>query len=189
MASRGETDGESDESIVHRVLGGDVDAFELLVERHAPRVRRIVSRNVPRAAAEEVAHDAFVAAYLSLSTYVASHPFERWLVRIALRVCADHWRERARASLAGGSTGLDVVPGPPAPPREDDRDLCEWALGRLGREDREVLVLVHVEELGVKECAELLSWSESKVKVRAHRARIRLRRLLRAAHEERGRER
>jgi RNA polymerase sigma-70 factor (ECF subfamily) len=186
MERHGAAREESDGAMVRRVVAGDVDAFELLVDRHAPRVRRLVARGVPRAAADEVAHNAFVAAYLSLASYVETHPFEHWLVRIALRACSDYWRARGRDERAGGTAELADAAAAPAP-ADDDRELCEWALARLAREDREVLMLVYFEELSVKECAEVLSWSESKVKVRAHRARARLRRILRRALPERWR--
>ena len=50
--------------------------------------------------------------------------------------------------------------------------------------DRHVLVLVYFEELNVKECADLLGWSASRVKVRAHRARARLREILAPSFDE-----
>lgn len=185
MRRRGAADHESDEALVRRVVAGDEGAFEPLVDRHAPRVRRLVARNVPRSAVPEVAHDAFVAAYLSLGTYVATRPFEHWLARIALRTCADFWRARARGSRVAGTDDLDASIPARAIPHDDDRELCEWALAQLEREDREVLTLVYFEALDVKECAAVLSWSESKVKVRAHRARVRLRRILRDVLAER----
>src|SRR5262245_59861147 len=177
MGRRGVARDEPDASIARRVVAGDVDAFEVLVDRHAQRVRRLVARNVPRSGVSEVAHDAFVAAYLSLASYVPTHPFEHWLARVTLRSCADYWRARGRDALTSGTVELEPEAGPAGPPAED-RELCEWVLGHLEREDREVLTLVYFEELSMKECAEVLSWSESKVKVRAHRARLRLRRLL-----------
>jgi len=135
----------------------------------------------------EVAHEAFVAAYLSLSSYVETHPFEHWLVRIARRSCADYWRARGRGARSAGGGAPAGEPPASSPPAGDDRELCEWALGRLAPEDREVLTLVYFEALSVKECAEVLSWSESKVKVRAHRARAELRRILGRLVPERGR--
>jgi len=183
--SRDEPD-EPDGTIVRRVVAGDVDGFERLVDRHAPRVRRLVARNVPLNAAAEVAHDAFVAAYLALPSYVDVQPFEHWLTRIVLRACADFWRARRRDDqLRSPDVDAQDASAPP-PPNSDERELCEWALGKLERADREVLVLFYFEGLSVKECAAVLAWSETKVKVRAHRARIALRRLLERASPERG---
>ncbi len=58
------------------------------------------------------------------------------------------------------------------------QDLANKLLARLSPEDRMALTLLEVEELSVKEIAEITDWSVAKVKVRAHRARLALRRVL-----------
>ena len=163
-----------------RVVEGDVEAYELLVHRHQAAIARLVARNVPADAVAEVAQDAFVSAYLSLPNFAPTSSFEGWLKRIALRCCANLWRRSARTAFEP----LDEQRGESAP-TGDDRELCQWALAQLDAEDREVLTLVYFEGLNVKECAEVLSWGESKVKVRAHRARARMREILGRIHPER----
>ena len=59
------------------------------------------------------------------------------------------------------------------------RDLAEKLLARLSPDDRMVLTLLDVEGFSVAEIAETTNWSVSKVKVRAHRARVHLRKVLR----------
>jgi RNA polymerase sigma-70 factor (ECF subfamily) len=54
----------------------------------------------------------------------------------------------------------------------------DWALDRLSAEDRMVLELVYLEGLSVKETAELLGWSVANVKVRSHRSRKKVEKLL-----------
>lgn len=171
----------SDAELARRVTAGETDLFALLVERHGPRVRRLVARNVPCDVADEVAHDAMVTAYLSLASWRPTHPLERWLTRIALRACVDHWRARGtpRPSVDADLTAIEH-------PQGDDRELLEWALAHLEPEDRQVLALVYFEQLDTRECAEVLGWSRSKVKVRAHRARARLREILQRALPELG---
>lgn len=164
----------ADEAVIRRVLSGEVDAFEVLITRYREQVFRIVGRHVPKGSVAEVAHDAFVKAYLSLKNYRATHPFERWLTRIAVRCCHDYWREHFREGEREGPAASD----PPAPERDDTREMLDWALGRLNADDRMVLSLVYFEEYSVKECVRVLGWSESKVKVRALRARRKLRELL-----------
>ncbi|HEX8708967.1 MAG TPA: sigma factor-like helix-turn-helix DNA-binding protein, partial [Pyrinomonadaceae bacterium] len=58
------------------------------------------------------------------------------------------------------------------------RDLAGKLLSRLSPEDRLVLVMLDVEGMSVAEIAKSTGWSGSKVKVRAHRARAGLRRVL-----------
>jgi len=190
----------SDEEIIHRVIGGDVDAFEHLLERYETRVFGIIGRRVPRTDLEEVAHDAFVRAYISLPTYERKGDFRSWLSKIAVRACYDYWRERYKrreqpmSSLseeqlkrldrraADQSMRSDAAR---ASSREV-RDLLEWAMEKLSAEDRAVLELVHLEERPVKEAAELLGWSSVNVKVRAYRSRKKLRVILDGLTEEKG---
>ena len=148
----------SDDAIVRRVLTGDVDAFEVLIDRHTEHVMRIVARNVPAAHAPETGHEAFVSAYLSLSTYRKPGTFERWLARIALRACAGHWRREYRdrdrhepqRTLEKLTEPFDGVQ------RSDDREFLDRALARISLEDRQVLTLVYFEGLSVRECAAVL---------------------------------
>ena len=57
-------------------------------------------------------------------------------------------------------------------------EVLEWALRQLSPENRAVLTLVHLDGYSVREAAELLGWSLVNVKVRAHRARQALRKIL-----------
>ncbi len=182
----------SDDEVIRRVLDGETDAFERLVERHRNEVFRLVAKHVPSDDVESVAHDAFVRAYLSLGTFGRRSDFRHWLSRIALRASYDYWRERYRsretplASLGEDETEwLERLSADEAGRRSSDeassreaRLLLARAMDRLSPEDRLVLELVHIEERPVKEAAELLGWSVANVKVRAFRSRRKLRSIL-----------
>jgi RNA polymerase sigma-70 factor (ECF subfamily) len=140
---------------------------------------------------EEVAHDVFVRAYISLSTYSFRMPFEHWLARIAVRSCYDAWRTLSRKEVS-----LDGFEGEHQQSAErllaaeseerfdyfvrqrETTELLQRALGQLSPENRMVVTLVHLEGYSVREAAERLGWSMINVKVRAHRARRQLRRVL-----------
>jgi len=185
-----QSDNEADDTIVRRVAGGDLDAFERLIDRHSKHVFRVVSRHVPAGQVHEVAHETFVQAFLSLDRYRPGGAFLGWLTSIALRRCADHWRSAYRErEVYGRQAGRDATGEPPAFDRPDpraerearqreDRELLRWALSRLDPEDRLVLTMEYLEDLEIRACAEALGWTESKVKVRALRARRRLKELL-----------
>jgi len=190
----------SDEDIIHRVIAGDVNAFEFLLERYQARVFRIIGRRVPWMDLEEVAHDAFVRAYISLSTYERRGDFESWLTKIAVRACYDYWRERykrreqpvsslsedqlKRLARAAADQSMRSDAGRAA--SLEARELLAWAMDRLSPEDRAVLELVYLEERPVKEAAELLGWSSVNVKVRAYRSRKKLRAILESLIVEEG---
>lgn len=183
---------ESDASIIARVLDGDTDAFSILLERHRDHVFRIVARRVPSDQAGETAHEVFVRAYRSLRRFEGRSPFPNWLAGIAVRTCHDFWRERYRSrEIPMNSLGEehrrwientaavdDAVTGDTAESRRTARELLLWALSGLSSEDRAVLDLIHLEEYSVAEASSILGWSRSKVKIRAFRARRRLRDIL-----------
>jgi RNA polymerase sigma-70 factor, ECF subfamily len=58
------------------------------------------------------------------------------------------------------------------------KDLLEWALQSLGPSDRLAFSLLYLEELSMKEVAEILDWSLAQVKIRSFRSRRKLRTLL-----------
>ncbi|MCJ7599116.1 MAG: RNA polymerase sigma factor [Methyloceanibacter sp.] len=191
-AMRGNAAHESDGEIIDRILGGDVDAFECLMDRYGEHVARIAGRRVPWEEAEEVAQDIFIRAYMSLSSYAGKGEFKWWLSKIAERACCDFWRHRYKRRekpvsalnedqakwLARATSEQSARAHADGAASREARELLAWALGRLSSEDRAVLELVHIEERPVAEAAELLGWSAVNVKVRAYRSRKKLRAIL-----------
>ncbi|MEP6887067.1 MAG: RNA polymerase sigma factor [Nitrospirales bacterium] len=187
--------GLPDEEIIRRVVAGEVDLFEELLMRYQEHVGRIVAGRVPREMVDEVAHDVFVRAYASLPTYSFRTPFSHWLSTIAVRSCYDAWRSvsaRKEVSLSGPSEVAEEqqqwtehVLAAESKERfdtmvrqQDATNLLQGALAQLSPENRTVVTLVHLEGHSVREAAELLGWSVVNVKVRAHRARQQLRKIL-----------
>jgi RNA polymerase sigma-70 factor (ECF subfamily) len=184
-----------DAEIIRRVVAGEVDLFEELLLRYQEHVGRIVAGHVPREMVEEVAHDVFVRAYTSLPTYSFRTPFSHWLSTIAVRSCYDVWRSvsaRKEVSLSGPSEAVEEqqewtehLLAAESKDRfdtmvrqRDATNLLQRALAQLSPENRMVVDLVHLEGHSVREAAELLGWTVVNVKVRAHRARQQLRKIL-----------
>ena len=183
----------SDVELVARVRAGDETAFEELFNRHRRRVALIAGRFFRRREQiEEVVQESFTKAYFALDGFSGDQEmsFAGWLARIAFNSCYDELRrqkrqpesamsdvseeesawlmEQARANEAGGDIETAAV----------TRDLADKLLSRLSPEDRLVLVMLDAEGMSVSEIAQQTDWSVSKVKVRAHRARVSLRRVL-----------
>lgn len=192
----------SDSEIVRRVLDGNVNAFEGLMERYGDHVLRIVKRHVPGREVEETVQEAFVRAYRSLANFQGGAHFKAWLSSIAVRTCHDYWRKAGRSRevpMSSLSTGhvewLEKVLSDQSNQFFREREagkeageFLEWALDRLSPEDRMVLELVYLEGLSGKEAARQLGWSVANVKVRSFRSRRKLEKLLRSALEKEGRE-
>ena len=165
--------------LVHASVAGDEDAFAALVRRHQGRVFRLAGRFFrQRHDVEEVAQETFLRAWLKLGTYSGRAPFEHWLTRLCLRCAYDRLRRpgRSPAELAAYPGVEEAAEGPPSDPTV--RLEVERLLARLQPADRFLLVLLEAEGWSVAEIAERLGWSRVNVKVRAHRARQRLRRVL-----------
>ena len=183
----------TDESLVAAICAGDDAAFEQLFERHRRRVARITGRffNRPERV-EEIVQEVFTKVYFALDNYSSERgtSFAAWLSRVAINACYDELRRarrrpessisditddevmwlnaRAHVETAGGDAESVAV----------SRDLANKLLARLGAEDRLVLTLLDGEGMQVSDLAEITGWTISKVKVRAHRARLALRRVL-----------
>lgn len=178
---------QDDDTIISRVLGGDMDAYAVIIERYRGDVLRIVSGHVPQPEAAAVAHDAFVRAYRSLSRYKPTRPFVRWLATIAVRTCHDFWRSRyrnretvvsdlsegCRLHLEASMASTDPDPAQAASQNERVARLHQ-ALDSLSPPERLVVTLVHLEEHSTKETAQLMGISVANVKIRAFRARKKL---------------
>jgi RNA polymerase sigma-70 factor (ECF subfamily) len=183
---------KSDSEIVLQVVEGDVNAFEILLNRHKDHVLKIVLRHLPFEAVEETVHDVFVRAFKSLNTFKGKGGFKQWLSSVAVRTCYDYWRkiyrsrERPMSSLGEKhSQWLETVVDDQSSEsyeregaREEARELLNWALGRLSPEDRMVLELVYLQGFSIKEASALTGWTQTNVKVRSFRSRKKLKKML-----------
>jgi RNA polymerase sigma-70 factor (ECF subfamily) len=188
-----DTTGPSDAELVSEVRAGQDAAFEELFIRHRRRVALIASRFFRRREQiEEVVQESFAKAFFALGEFSnrQAESFGAWLARIAFNVCYDELRRlkrrpesslseldedeaawlRERTRDARDSRGVES--------EAVSRELAAKLLARLSPEDRLVLVMLEVEGLSTAEIAEVMGWSVSKVKVRAHRARAHLRKVL-----------
>ncbi|HSQ25410.1 MAG TPA: sigma-70 family RNA polymerase sigma factor [Pyrinomonadaceae bacterium] len=180
----------TDDVLVAAAATGDEAAFEQLFERHRRQVARIASRFfAQREQIEEIIQDSFTKAYFALNTYHGTHAasFKAWLAQITVNCCYDHLRRARRRPEQGMDDfeegGQEFAAWLRSHPADVEtklvsRDLASKLLSRLSAEDRLVLTLLDVEGFSVAEIAEVTNWSISKVKVRAHRARAYLRRVL-----------
>lgn len=173
----------SDERLIKETLSGDDDAFAHLVKRYKRQVFRISFRFAQNnAELEDICQEAFMKAYENLKSFRSDAPFEHWLAKITIHVCYDTLRKRRPYS----NQELHELKDHASEERltaEEARKFLEWGLARLRPDERLVITLMELEEKTVREIAELTGWSESNVKVKAHRARQALKRILEVEHE------
>src|SRR5687768_15215400 len=170
--------------LVRAVQRGEREAFGRLVEQHQGRIYRLcyqVTVNVHEA--EELAHDAFVEAYLKLDQLRDPERFLPWLKKLALNLCRMWYRRRERDAVEL----LDEMEAPVSEVRDEECPISHRLvqnLNRLSPPHRLVVVLHYWEGLSYEQVAAFLEVPIGTVMSRLHRARQELRRLVEQTAEE-----
>ncbi len=174
---------------LERVRQHDQDAARDLVNHLYPLVIRIVRAHLPRRVAEEdLAQEIFLKMFSRLDQYKGAVAFTHWVSRIAVTTCIDQLRAQKRrpelrwADLSEQEAEvLDSVLTSESDVAVNDgfaaRELVDRLLGQLNPPDRLVLQLLDIERRSVAEISEITGWNPSLVKVRAFRARGKLKKL------------
>lgn len=169
-------------------LRGDERAYGRLVARYQSLIATQMWRfSRDPAVVEELVQEVFVECYLGLAKFRGQSPFLHWLRRIATRVGYRYWkgkaRDRRKDEALAQEPRVDVQP-PPDPAPAEAAAWLQGILAQLPPEDRLVLTLHYFEELDMNGIAERMGWTRSLAKVRAFRARKRLKTLLEEAGYE-----
>jgi RNA polymerase sigma-70 factor, ECF subfamily len=177
-----------DFDLARQAQGGDESAFAEIVRRYSPRVFSVASRFFrQRSLVEEAAQEVFLKAYTQLGSFEGRGSLEGWLTRIATNTCLNMVRSSKRRPESTVSdltedeaSWLDqhsAGDGEQSSVETDlvATDLADRLLSVLSPEDQQTLLMIDGEDASIKEVAEATGWSESKVKVRAFRARKKVR--------------
>lgn len=176
---------DDEAKLIARSQQQDHEAFGQLIDRYAGVVVNLAYRMVGnRADAEDLAQDAFVAAFKALPMFRADAKFSTWLYRIAANKCKDWLR-----SKLPGSVDVDdhqAVVAQLVETQTPERLLSQQqvaqqldvAIQRLPPLYREAFVLKHVEGLSYEDMQELLGVHADTLKMRVYKGRVQLSREL-----------
>jgi RNA polymerase sigma-70 factor, ECF subfamily len=176
-----------DLDLARQAQGGDESAFAEIVRRYSPRVFSVASRFFrQRSVVEEAAQEVFLKAYTQLGSFEGRGSLEGWLTRIATNTCLNMVRGAKRrpeftvSDLTDDEQSwLDQQSGDGEQTSVENElvatDLADRLLSVLPPEDQQALLMIDGEDASIKEVAQVTGWSESKVKVRAFRARKKVR--------------
>ena len=179
----------TDKELIAEVLGGNPESFEPLVVKYQPRVFAIARRYARREdEVEDIVQTVFMKAYTKLSSYRGDAPFEHWLMRTATFTCYDFLRKHQR-NREWNATDLSTEEnewlenvGEDTTEKEADQSAAKALVNRLMEslkpDDRMIITMLDLEQKSVKEIAKLTDFTESNVKVRAHRARDKMKKIL-----------
>ena len=172
------------------MAGSDSTAFspslEALLAAHSERAIRIASRFVrgDRAAAEDIAQEAFVKAWRALPRFRGEAELTTWLYRVVVNEALSQLRrQRVRDKL------LEIF-GPERPATREThsepalRTRIERALSALTANERATFVLVHLEGFTVEDTARVLDRRVGTIKSQLHRGLAKLRRELASCWKE-----
>jgi RNA polymerase sigma factor (sigma-70 family) len=179
-------DDEHARALVDRARSGDDDAARELIRQLYPLVAKIVRGYRPRRTAEEdLAQMIFVKVFQNLAQYSGKVPISHWVSRIAVNTCRNQlMAEKARPELRHADLSeeqaamLENLASDDAlsPDRRlAARDLVEKLLAMLKPVERLVIDMLYLQERSVAEVQKLTGWTAATIKVRAFRARQKLR--------------
>jgi RNA polymerase sigma-70 factor (ECF subfamily) len=175
----------SDFSLTQRSAQGDVFAFEELYARHNRRVYSLCLRMTGNTSeAEDLAQEVFIQLYRKVGSFRGESAFTTWLHRLTVNQVLMHFRKRGvklEQTTDDGDTPVQVVVGTRDPARMPvvDRIALDAAVVQLPPGYRTVFVLHDVEGHEHEEIARMLGCSVGTSKSQLHKARMKLRMLLR----------
>ncbi|CAN5816020.1 sigma-70 family RNA polymerase sigma factor [soil metagenome] len=191
---------DSDGALIERARHGDLDAYNILVDRYRDSVYGVALRYMRRVdLADDVTQDAFLRAYDALDSFrnEEGHGFKSWLLRIVTNRALDVMRYEGRRPASSLDAALDSEESNWEPETDAGHpvDLAEQAalhrylesaLGELPEDQRLAVILFDIEGYSYEEIAEISGVAVGTIKSRLHRGRARLREIL--SESESGRE-
>jgi len=181
---------EPDYEIIKSVLEGNKDDFEIIVDKYQNKVFAMIAKRIPQDDVSDLAQETFLRIYKGLVNYVPKRPFENWLSVITLRTCYDFWRKKNRIkeltapnfAYESHNEWLEKISITMSSEAflkinqvNEAKELLDWILTKISPNDRTLIEMIYLDGYSYKETAEVLEWKISKTKVRALRAKKKLR--------------
>jgi RNA polymerase sigma-70 factor (ECF subfamily) len=179
------TDSMSDHALARQAAEGDMTSFEQLYTRHNRRVYSLCLRmtgNVPEA--EDLSQEVFIQLFRKIGSFRGESAFTTWLHRMTVNQVLMHFRKkgvRLEQTTDDGETPVQIVKGTEDARRMPvvDKIMLDKAVAKLPPGYRTVFTLHDVEGHEHEEIAKLLGCSVGTSKSQLHKARMKLRHMLR----------
>lgn len=170
---------------VQLAAAGDIEAFEQIYRRHHRRVYGLclrMTRSVPEA--EDLTQDVFVQLFRKIGTFRGEASFVTWLHRLTVNEVLMHFRKpcvRQEQTMDDDSTPIQIMGGTENPAKMSliDRLSLDEAMAQLAPGYRAVFILHDVEGYEHQQIGQMLGCAIGTSKSQLHKARLKLRRLLR----------
>lgn len=175
----------TDFDLAQKSAAGDMSAFETLYHRHFRRIYAVCLRMLGNPTeAEDLTQETFINLHRKISSFRGESAFTTWLHRMAVNQVLMYFRRkksRPEFTTTEGETPVQIVQGTANPNAMPviDRISLENAITKLPPGYRNIFVLHDVEGYEHKEIGEMLGISEGTSKSQLHKARLKLRELIR----------
>lgn len=165
-----------DLTLIDRVLAGEQNVYALLVDRYKNYAFALATRILSsRADAEEAAQDAFVKAYHNLARFNREAKFSTWLYRIVFNTAVSYRRKQKKVFQSIENTIVEYDQSAEKMMEKKDKNrFLQMALEKLNEADRVAITLFYLKEMSLDEIGSITGMMPNTVKVRIHRARLRL---------------
>lgn len=178
--------------LIRRAQGGDVAAFEQLINEHQKRIFSIAYRVAgnPDDAAD-MAQEVLVKIFKNINKFKGDSKFSTWIYRVATNTCLDELKRLKRhkaysldqeLETEDGAVSVDVEDTAPTPEQSAERkairSAVNSAIAKLGEEHKKVIILRDIQGFSYEEIAKMLNCSDGTVKSRISRARAQLKKIL-----------
>lgn len=181
---------ESEKILVEKSAGGDINAFETLIQSHQKKVYNIALRMTKNPEdAQELSQDALVRAFTAIKKFRGDSSFATWLYRITMNVCTDFLRKRNKATIisieqpgAENEQTIQIADNEPGPHEVSEKNylkkIVREAMDQLPPEHRQVLILRDLLDMSYRDIANTLNINEGTIKSRINRARESLKKVI-----------
>ncbi|MBZ0327847.1 MAG: RNA polymerase sigma factor [Altibacter sp.] len=171
----------TDQYYIDKTMQGDTQAFGVLVERYQDFIFTVVLRMLKiREEAEEVAQDAFIKAFESLSSFRGESKFSSWLYSIAYRKALDRLRKNKKyvatelieeiteGNLESIENALGYLED------QERKQIIQECITQLPKAEAAIITFYYFEDQSVKEVAAITGLSEDNIKIKLYRSRKKL---------------
>lgn len=169
----------TDEMVMEAVKGGNLQQASLLFERYSRRIYNFLARmTMDQQLAEDLCQNVFLRMIKYRSSYREGSRFQSWIYQIARNVFSDHYqsvKNKYPAFVDVEKISDHMADNEESQLQDEKEILLQRSMARLTEEQRELLVLTRFQQMKYEDVAELMDTTVSNVKVKVHRAIIRLR--------------
>jgi RNA polymerase sigma-70 factor (ECF subfamily) len=167
---------QEDLSLVQSILDGNIDSFNILVNKYETMVLRFIYKMIKnKEAAEDITQEVFITIYNKLYLYDKSHKFLNWLLQVSKNKCIDYMRKYKRVYESNIEDIPNIASREMSPEQvaefKETKENVEAYLNRLSEIDRQILIMRYSQNLTFYDLSQILEMTESNIKRRYYKSR------------------